>query len=375
MQTAIPYIFMRGGSSRGPYFRRSDLPRDRDLLARVLISAVGSGHPLNIDGIGGGNAVTTKVAMLSASDDDWADIDYFFAQVSVEDRLVDFKPTCGNILSGVGPAAVEMGLIEPGESITDIRIRAVNTGARVLARIETPGGMPHYEGSAAIDGVPGSAAPVELNFMDVAGSSTGAFLPSGRIIDIIDGVEVTCMDVAMPMVIARAADFGLTGHESREELDANRGFFQRMEAIRVKAGELMGMGDCSLSVTPKFGLVAPHDKPHEKPRAKPHDNQGHIITRYFMPWTTHPTMAVTGSQCLASCALTPGSVADGMMARPEGNPATITLHHPMGSMDVLVDYTMDGDDFIHHSAGLVRTARKLAEGSVFIPSSIWDGQP
>ena len=375
MQTAIPYIFMRGGSSRGPYFRRSDLPRDRDLLARVLISAVGSGHPLNIDGIGGGNAVTTKVAMLSASDDDWADIDYFFAQVSVEDRLVDFKPTCGNILSGVGPAAVEMGLIEPGESITDIRIRAVNTGARVLARIETPGGMPHYEGSAAIDGVPGSAAPVELNFMDVAGSSTGAFLPSGRIIDIIDGVEVTCMDVAMPMVIARAADFGLTGHESREELDANRGFFQRMEAIRVKAGALMGMGDCSQSVTPKFGLVAPHDKPHEKPRAKPHDNQGHIITRYFMPWTTHPTMAVTGSQCMASCALTPGSVADGMMARPEGNPATITLHHPMGSMDVLVDYTMDGDDFIHHSAGLVRTARKLAEGSVFIPSSIWDGQP
>ena len=375
MQTAIPYIFMRGGSSRGPYFRRSDLPRDRDLLARVLISAVGSGHPLNIDGIGGGNAVTTKVAMLSASDDDWADIDYFFAQVSVEDRLVDFKPTCGNILSGVGPAAVEMGLIEPGESITDIRIRAVNTGARVLARIETPGGMPHYEGSAAIDGVPGSAAPVELNFMDVAGSSTGAFLPSGRIIDIIDGVEVTCMDVAMPMVIARAADFGLTGHESREELDANRGFFQRMEAIRVKAGALMGMGDCSQSVTPKFGLVAPHDKPHEKPRAKPHGNQGHIITRYFMPWTTHPTMAVTGSQCMASCALTPGSVADGMMARPEGNPATITLHHPMGSMDVLVDYTMDGDDFIHHSAGLVRTARKLAEGSVFIPSSIWDGQP
>ena len=375
MQTAIPYIFMRGGSSRGPYFRRSDLPRDRDLLARVLISAVGSGHPLNIDGIGGGNAVTTKVAMLSASDDDWADIDYFFAQVSVEDRLVDFKPTCGNILSGVGPAAVEMGLIEPGESITDIRIRAVNNGARVLARIETPGGMPHYEGSAAIDGVPGSAAPVELNFMDVAGSSTGAFLPSGRIIDIIDGVEVTCMDVAMPMVIARAADFGLTGHESREELDANRGFFQRMEAIRVKAGALMGMGDCSQSVTPKFGLVAPHDKPHEKPPAKPHGNQGHIITRYFMPWTTHPTMAVTGSQCLASCALTPGSVADGMMARPEGNPATITLHHPMGSMDVLVDYTMDGDDFIHHSAGLVRTARKLAEGSVFIPSSIWDGQP
>ena len=340
---------------------RADLPADRDRLAEVLVAAVGSGHPLNIDGIGGGNAVTTKVAMLSRSDDDWADIDYFFAQVSVADKLVDFKPTCGNILTGVGPAALEMGLIDPAGPQTDVRIRAINTGARVLARIRTPDGGVTYDGDTAIDGVPGTAAPVELNFMDVAGSSTGAFLPTGNLTDEVDGISVTCMDVAMPMVIARAADFGLTGHESRDELDANRDFFAAMEPVRLEAGHLMGLGDCSRSVTPKFGLLAPADMP------------GHIVTRYFMPWTTHPTMAVTGSQCLASCALTPGTVADGMMERPNGIPCTVMLHHPMGAMQVVIDYELDDAGFHHRSAGLVRTARKLAEGRLFVPASVWNG--
>ncbi|MCE2516627.1 MAG: 4-oxalomesaconate tautomerase [Alphaproteobacteria bacterium] len=361
MQTGIPFFFMRGGSSRGPYFHRADLPQDQDKLAEVLIAALGSGHPLNIDGIGGGNAVTTKVAMLSPSDDDWADVDYFFAQVSVEDRLVDFKPTCGNILTAVGPAALEMGIIPATADVTEIRIRAVNTGARVLARVTTPDGQVSYDGAQAIDGVPGTAAPVALNFMDVAGSSTGMFLPTGQAMDRIDGIDVTCMDVAMPMVLARAADFGLTGQESREQLDANREFFAAMEALRIKAAALMGMGDCTTSVTPKFGLFAPHAE------------TGHITTRYFMPWTTHPTMAVTGSQCMASCALTPGTVADGMMTAPAEIPATITLHHPMGVMEVVVDYSLADGAFQHHSAGLVRTARKLACGEVFIPSSIWSG--
>ena len=361
-QTSIPFFFMRGGSSRGPYMRRDDLPEDRDLLAEVLIAAVGSGHPLNIDGIGGGNAVTTKVAMLSKADDGWADVDYFFAQVSVEDRLVDFKPTCGNILSAVGPAAIEMGLIEPDDDVTEIKIRAVNTGARVLARVRVSDGQVVYDGDAAIDGVPGTSAPVELNFMDVAGSSVGAFLPTGNLTDTIDGIDVTCMDVAMPMVIARAGDFGLSGQETRVELDDNKDFFARMEPIRLEAARRMGMGDCSKSVTPKFGLLAPHE------------TAGHIITRYFMPWNTHPTMAVTGSQCMASCALTPGTVADGMMTCPNDVPATITLHHPMGTMDVLVDYDMQDGHFVHKSAGLVRTARKLAEGKLFVPASIWSGE-
>lgn len=357
-QIAIPYIFMRGGTSRGPYFRRTDLPDDLDRLAEVLISVVGAGHQLNIDGIGGGAAVTTKVAMLSESNDDWADVDYFFAQVSVEDRQVDFKPTCGNILSGVGPAAIEMGLIQPKGDETEIRIRAVNTGARVVARLQTPGRKLSYEGETQIAGSPGRSAPVQLSFMGVVGSSTGAFLPTGNLRDVIGGVEVTCMDVAMPVVIARAVDFGLSGHESAAELDANQDFFAQMEAIRVKAGALMGMGDVTKSVTPKFGLLA---------AAR---GGGTIAARYFMPWNTHPTMAVTGAQCLASCALTPGSVADGLLDRPRQSPANVVLEHAAGTIDVLADFSCD-QGFSLNSAGLVRTARKLADGHVYVPEKIW----
>jgi 2-methylaconitate cis-trans-isomerase PrpF len=361
-QTAIPYLFMRGGTSRGPYFNRTDLPEDKDKLADALIAAIGAGHPLNIDGIGGGNAVTTKVAMLSRSEGDWADIDYFFAQVAVEERLVDFKPTCGNILSGVGAAAIEMGLLPADEGgVTEVKIRSVNTGARVISRVRTPAGKVTYAGETQIDGVPGTAAPVELNFLDVVGNATGALLPTGNLCDVIGGIEVTCMDVAMPMVIARAADFGLTGYESCAELNDNAGLFTRMETIRIEAGKMMGMGDVSKSVTPKFGLLAPATQ------------GGTVATRYFMPWKAHPTMAVTGSQCLASCTLTPGTVADGLLKRPEGSPVKVVLEHPQGFMEVMIDYdTADG--FLLNSAGLIRTARLLASGEVYVPSKIWPGQ-
>lgn len=360
-QTEIPFLFMRGGTSRGPYLNRADLPDDLDSLAQVLIAIVGSGHPLNIDGIGGGAAVTTKVAMLSKSEDEWADVDYFFAQVSVEDKLVDFKPTCGNILSGVGPAAIEMGLVVAQDGETPVNIRAVNTEARVAAVVQTPGGKVSYEGNAKIDGVPGTSAPVALQFMETVGGVTGAFLPTGNLVDIVDGIAVTCMDVAMPMVIAKASDFGLTGYESAAELDENRDFFARMEALRLKAGALMGMGDVTKSVTPKFGLLAPARE------------GGTIATRYFMPWNTHPTMAVTGAQCLAACVLTPGTVAEGMAAKPNEVPAQITLEHASGSIDVTVDYAQTDAGFQVKSAGLIRTARKIAAGKVFVPKSVWAG--
>jgi len=231
-QTGIPFVFMRGGTSRGPYFNRADLPADQETLADVLIAAVGSGHPLNIDGVGGGNAVTTKVAMLSKSEDDWADIDYFFAQVSVETKQVDFKPSCGNILSGVGPAAIEMGLVDVAGDTTQIKIRAVNSNARIVATVQTPDGV-NYDGATSIDGVPGTSSPIQLQFMDTVGGATGAFLPTGKLIDTYDDIAVTCMDVAMPMVIAQASSFALTGYESAEELNANMDFFSRMESIRI----------------------------------------------------------------------------------------------------------------------------------------------
>lgn len=358
-QTAIPFLFMRGGTSRGPYLNRADLPEDRETLAQVLIAMVGSGHVLNIDGIGGGNAVTTKVAILSKSDHPWADIDYFFAQVSVEDRTVDFKPTCGNILSGVGPAAIEMGLIVATGTQTTVKIHAVNTGARVIAQVQTSPEGVVYDGTASIDGVPGNAAPVALQFMDTIGGATGAFLPTGNLIDTFDGVDVTCMDVAMPMVIARAEAFGLTGYESAEALNENTEFFARMEAVRIQAGAAMGINEVATSVTPKFGLLAPAQ------------NGGTVATRYFMPWKAHPTMAVTGAQCLASCVLTPNTVADGLALRSNERPATITLEHASGKINVLVDYELTVDGIDLRSAGLVRTARLLARGEVMIPRDIW----
>ena len=357
-QTAIPFWFLRGGTSRGPYFRRSDLPEDRDTLASVLLAVLGSGHPLNIDGIGGGNAVTTKVAMLSASDDAWADIDYFFAQVGVEDRHVDFKPTCGNILSGVGPAAIEMGLIAASDPVTQVRIRAVNTGARIEATVETPGRRVQYGGRARIDGVPGQAAPITLQFMDIVGGATGAFLPTGNPMDEIGGIAVTCMDVAMPMVITRAAELGLTGYEAVAELNDNASFLARMEAVRIAAGRAMGMGDVRQSVTPKFGVLASAEK------------GGTVAARYFMPWSAHPTMAVTGAQCLASCVLTPGTVAEGLCDVPTDGPATVTLEHPTGQIDVIVDFEREGGAMSLRSAGLVRTARLLARGDVMVPAGI-----
>jgi len=359
VQRAIPFLFMRGGTSRGPYFKRDDLPKDEATLAKVLVSALGSGHVLNIDGIGGGNAVTTKVAMLSKSDDEWADVDYFFAQVSVEDGTVDFKPTCGNILSGVGPAAIEMGLIPVQSDTTTVRIRSVNTQAKIRTEVQTPQGYVEYQGETKIDGVPGTAAPITLHFMEVAGSSTGALLPTGSLLNTIDGVDVTCLDVAMPMVIARARDFALNGTESPEELNDNKAFFERMESIRLQAGQLMGMGDCSKSVTPKFGLLSEAQ------------NGGSIATRYFMPWSAHPSMAVTGAQCLSACALMPGTVADSLWTRPTTSPTTVVLEHGSGQMEVIVDFEFQEGQFIHKSAGLVRTARKLAAGEVFIPNEIW----
>lgn len=353
-QKATPFLFMRGGTSRGPFFNSADLPEDREALADFLIHAVGAGHPLNIDGIGGGNAVTTKVAMLSPSDHDWAEIDYFFAQVSVEKRTVDFKPSCGNMLAGVGPAAIEMGLIPAGSETTKVCIRNTNTEALIEAEVQTPGGMVEYAGEARIDGVPGTAAPVLLNFMEVIGSKTGALLPTGNAVDTVGGVEVTLIDVAVPMVMGRAKDFGLSGYETKAELDANKDYFARMEAIRIEAGALMGLGDVSESVVPKFAVLA-----------EPKDG-GTVAARYFMPWDTHPAMAVTGSICIGACCIVLGTVAEGISDAPETSPAPVQIEHPMGAIDVAMSFSTDGP-FQLNRAGVLRTARKLASGEIFVP--------
>jgi len=350
---------MRGGTSRGPYFLRGDLPEEREKLAGVLLAVIGAGHPGNIDGLGGGSAVTCKVAMLSRSDHPSADIDYFFAQVISTKSEVDFSPSCGNILAGVGPAAIEMGLIEPADGQTTVRIRAVNTGSLIEADIQTPGGEVEYEGAARIDGVPGTAAPIRLNFSDVVGSKTGRLFPTGNPVDEINGTQVSCVDAAMPMVIARAADFGLSGLEGKADLDATRAFYERMEPIRLEAGRRMGFGDVSHNVIPKFALLA-------APRAG-----GTVASRYFMPWDCHPSYAVTGGIGLSACILAPGTIADTILTvRPSGPTASIVIEHPSGAMEIVADFAITAGELDLRKIGTLRTARKLASGHVFVPSGL-----
>lgn len=358
-QTGIPFVLMRGGTSRGAYFNRRDLPQDRDTLSAVLVTLMGSGNALNIDGIGGGNSVTTKVAMLSPSNTPGIDIDYFFAQVNVMDRTVDYAPTCGNILCGVGAASLELGLAKVTGPTTELTIKATNTGAEVTTTVLTPDGVPRYDGYVAIDGVPGTSAGVLVQFRGTVGSLSGTLLPTGRAKDDIDGIDVTCLDVAVPMVIAKAQSFGLTGFETAQELDQNTAFMTRMERVRRKASLLMSLGDAKGRVTPKFGLVAP-------PQA------GETVTaRYFVPQSAHPSMAVTGAQCFAACVLTPGSVADGLADLPAIGPTPIVLGHPSGTMEVILDYERTEHGLTFNSAGLTRTCRKLAQGQVFVPHSVW----
>jgi len=297
--------------------------------------------------------------MLSQSEVTGIDIDYFFAQVNTDDGTVDYAPTCGNILCGVGAAALEHGLADISGPTTSLTIRATNTGATIVTTLMTPNGAVRYDGPVAIDGVPGTSAPVTVQFKSVVGSLIGALLPTGNAVDVIDAVPVTCIDVAVPVVIARAESFGLTGYESAQELDEDRTFMTRMEAVRRKASLRMGLGDATGRVTPKFGLVA-------APRAR-----GTVAARYFVPQRAHPTMAVTGGQCIAACLLTPGSVGFELVDLPDTGPTPVTLEHPCGSLEVLMDYHRTASGLELNAAGLTRTCRKLAQGQVFVPRAIW----
>ncbi len=362
MQTKIPCVIMRGGTSRGPFFHLSDLPADTKTRDAVLLSVMGSPHEIQVDGIGGSHSVTSKVAMISKSQRPGVDVDYLFAQVEINERRVDTKPNCGNMLVAVGPFAIDQGLIPAQDGETPVRIFNVNTQSLVEAIVQTPGGEVTYEGNAAIDGVPGTAAPVGINFTAAIGSVTKKLLPTGRPIDIIDGVEVSCVDVAMPTIQMRADAFGKTGYESANALDADEALFKRMEAIRIKAGAMMGMGDVSKSVVPKIALLA-------QPR-----HGGTLSARYFVPDTCHKSLAVTGTVCLASACAIPGTIAEKIAGRTKAPQGIIEIEHPSGKIAIDLDA-----DFAHgkqdlRRAALVRTARRIFEGVVNVPKSVWAGQ-
>jgi 2-methylaconitate cis-trans-isomerase PrpF len=349
----IPCVLMRGGTSKGPYFLASDLPSDPNVRDQVLLAAMGSGHWLEIDGIGGGNPLTSKVAIVSQSKHPGADVDYLFAQVKVEERVVDTSPNCGNMLAGIGPFAIEAGLVPAQAPTTTVRIYNVNTKRLIEARISTPDGIVTYDGDAAIDGVPGTAAPVHLAFLGAAGSKTGKLLPTGSPRDTIGGIEISCVDAAMPVVIARAADFGKTGYETVSELNADKAFLSRLEKIRIEAGRRMGIPDAADRVIPKPVLIAPPVR------------GGTLSGRYFMPHLCHGAFAITGSVAVGTAAVTPGTL-PAFLAGSITLPADLRIEHPSGHLDVRLE---KHPDYAEPAAFVVRTARRLFEGHVLVKRS------
>jgi 4-oxalomesaconate tautomerase len=345
-------MLMRGGTSKGLYFLAADLPADPGERDELLLRIMGSGNPLQIDGLGGAHPLTSKVAVISPSQHEDADIDYLFLQLGVEQATITDQQNCGNILAGVGPFAAERGLITAGPRSTTTRIRMVNSGSLVTAVFPTPGGAPDYAGSTAIAGVPGTAAAITLRFADTAGSATGHLLPTGNVRDTIDGVEVTCADNGMPVVVARAADLGITGYEPVGELAADADLTARIRSLRLQAGKLMGLGDVSALSVPKTTLVsAPRDG-------------GAICTRTFIPERLHTAIGVLGAVTVATALRIPGATGAGLASFPsEGH--VVDVEHPAGHLAVEVELDTAVNPPRVISAGVIRTARKLFDGTVF----------
>jgi 4-oxalomesaconate tautomerase len=343
-------MWMRGGTSKGGYFLKQDLPADPAARDAFLLAVMGSPDPRQIDGMGGADPLTSKVAVVAASDRPGVDVDYLFLQVFVDQAIVTDAQNCGNILAGIGPFAIERGLVPAAADETRVTIFMENTGQIAVATVATPGGKVSYQGTARIDGVPGAHAPSPLEFRDTAGSSCGALLPSGNAVDIVHGVPVTLIDNGMPCVVMKAADVGITGYEDRDTLDADTVLKAKIEAIRLAVGDRMNLGDVRDKSVPKMMLVAP-------PR-----HGGAVTVRSFIPHRAHATIGVLGAVSVATACLIPGSPATDVADIPEGPRKTLSVEHPTGEMSCVLELDAAGNVA---TAALLRTARKLMDGVVF----------
>ena len=350
MSDGVPCMWMRGGTSKGGYFLEDDLPADPAARDAFLLAVMGSPDPRQIDGMGGADPLTSKVAVVSRSTRDGVDVDYLFLQVFVDAAIVSDAQNCGNILAGVGPFAIERGLVSVTGDETRVTIWMENTGQVAVATVQTPAGEVTYAGDAQIDGVPGTHAPIPLEFRDTAGSSCGALLPSGNAVDVVNGVAVTLIDNGMPCVVLKAADVGITGYEDRATLDGDTALKAQIEAIRLAVGEAMNLGDVREKSVPKIMLVAP-------PR-----NGGAITVRSFIPHRAHASVGVLGAVSVATACLIPGSPAAEVAAVPEGARKTLSVEHPSGEMRCVLEVSAAGEVT---SSALLRTARKLMDGTVF----------
>ncbi len=357
----LPCVLMRAGTSRGPFFLRDWLPKGDAARDEALIGAIGASDLLQVDGLGGGSTLTSKVAIVSRSSQADCDVDYLFAQVGVGNKSVDTRPNCGNMLSGVGPFAIEQGLVAAQDGTTRVRVYNVNTRSRIELTVCTPGRRVAYAGDCGIDGVAGTAAPIQLDFLDAWGAVTGSVFPTGQRTDVIDGVPLTCIDAAMPLMIVHARSLGLGGRETPAELDADRRLLARLEALRLQAGERMGLGDVRGSVVPKPVIASRGDDAHS------------LTSRYFTPHRCHASHAVTGAIGVSAAFALPGTVASGELAI-DGT-RTVSVLHPQGRIDVAVAIEGQGADAAIRRAALVRTARKIFEGRLHVPAYVFSQTP
>ena len=357
-QRAIPASLMRGGTSKGLYFLARDLPADVPTRDAVLLAAMGSPDARQIDGVGGAHPLTSKVAVVGPATRGDADVDYLFLQVAVDAAQVSGNQNCGNLLAGVGPFAVEAGLVVPNDDTTEVRIHMVNTASIAVAHVQTPGRRVRYDGDAQIDGVPGTAAPVPIDFLDVAGGSCGALFPTGHARDTVADVEVTMIDNGMPVVVLRAADFGVSGRETPEALEADTGLRARVEQIRLACGTRMNLGDVTGKSVPKMTLVSPPA------------SGGALSTRSFIPHRVHEAIGVFGAVSVATACAWPGSVAAEVAGLPTGAGAhRLDIEHPMGFFTVNLE--LGGEPLAVRRAALLRTARLLMRGEIYIPAHLW----
>lgn len=366
MQTPIPCLFMRGGTSRGPFFQETDLPADVPTRDKVLLAVMGSPDRRQIDGLGGANPLTSKVGIVRRSRTEGVDLDFLFAQVMVDKALVDTTPNCGNMLAAVVPFALERGLVKPQGDTTTLRVLTLNTDMKCDVTVQTPGGQVRYEGDARIDGVPGTSAPITINFLETAGSVAASLLPTGRVLDKVTvagvgAIDVTCIDNGMPLVMMRAADLNRTGYESVADLNADTELKTKLEALRLHCGELMGLGDVTSKTYPKMCLIAP-------PKAG-----GNIATRSFIPHVCHDAIGVLAAVTVGTACVLEGSVTRGIAVVPRGNVKTISVEHPTGEFSVELGIDPANPQNVTRAA-LLRTARLLMRGEVMIPASVWSGK-
>ena len=349
MSEGIPCVWMRGGTSKGGIFHATDLPADIKQRDQLLLEIMGSPDDRQTDGMGGADPLTSKVGIVKKSSRPECDVDYLFLQVFVDQAIVTDAQNCGNILAAVGPYSIEQGLVPVKGDVTQVSVFMENTGQIAILQIQTPNGKVTYKGDSSIDGVPGASAPVTCEFKETAGSTCGALYPSGNLKDSVDGVDVTLIDNGMPVVILNASDFGISGTESRDELDGNTELKSQLESIRLRVGPLMNLGDVTEKSVPKMSLVGPPQ------------NGGCISTRTFIPHRCHASIGVLGAVSVATAAITPGTVAYPLALVPGGDEKTLSVEHPTGEMTVVA--YMDGDEL--ESAALLRTARKLFEGTIY----------